>query len=158
MWSWVSAFSNRFFKPLFQTAFSNRFSNRFFKPLFQTTNVSPNSRRGRTVYSHNWAMEQRATQRNYLNAIMSRFDETQLIYYAIKTRYTVNNCMRDRNRYSLSMYCHASSEMSDAAVAVRPNCCSAQHSKVTHSLHKHLAWPLQFCFLRLCSICIRKGK
>jgi len=37
---------------------------------------------------------------------------------------------------------------SDAAVAVRPNCSSAQHSKVTHSLLKHLAWPLQFCFLR----------
>ena len=27
------------------------------------------------------AMELRAAQRNYLNAIMSRFDETQLIYY-----------------------------------------------------------------------------
>ena len=45
-----------------------------------------------------------------------------------------------------SVYCRASSEMSDRAVAVHPN---TQHSKVTHSLHKHLAWPLQFCFLRL---------
>ena len=43
-----------------------------------------------------------------------------------------------------SMYCCASSEMNDAAVAIRPNCSSAHHSKVTHSLHKHLAWPLQF--------------
>ena len=41
--------------------------------------------------------------------------------------------------YSLSVYCRASSEMSDAAVAVRPNCSSAQHSKVIHSLHKHLS-------------------
>ena len=49
-----------------------------------------------------------------------------------------------------SVYCRASSDMSDAAVAVHPNCSSAQHSKVTHSLHKHLAWPLQFCFVRLC--------
>ena len=51
-----------------------------------------------------------------------------------------------------SVYCRASSEMSDAAVAVHPNCSSTQHSKVTHSLHKHLAWPLQFCFLRRCII------
>ena len=66
---------------------------------------------------------------------------------------SVCNRVRDRDWYSLSMYCYrASSEMSDAAVAVRPNCSSAQHSKVTHSLHKHLAWPLQFCFLRLCTI------
>ena len=28
-------------------------------------------------------------------------------------------------------------------------CISAQHSKATHSLHRHLAWPLQFCFLHL---------
>ena len=49
-----------------------------------------------------------------------------------------------------SVYCCASSEMSDAAVAVRPNCTSVQHSKVIHPLHKHLAWPLQFCFLRRC--------
>ena len=47
------------------------------------------------------------------------------------------------------VYCRASSEMSDAEVAVCPNCLSAQPSKVTHLLHKHLAWPLQFCFLRL---------
>ena len=49
-----------------------------------------------------------------------------------------------------SVYCRASSEMSDAVVAVCPNCSSAQHSKVTYSLHKHLAWPLQCCFLRIC--------
>ena len=47
------------------------------------------------------------------------------------------------------VYCRASSEMSDAEVAICPNCLSAQPSKVTHLLHKHLAWPLQFCFLRL---------
>ena len=35
------------------------------------------------------AMEMRAGQCNYLNAITSRFNEMQLIYYAIKTRYTV---------------------------------------------------------------------
>ena len=40
-----------------------------------------------------------------------------------------------------SMYCRASGEMSDAAVGVHPDCCA-------YSLHKHLAWPLQFCFLR----------
>ena len=34
-------------------------------------------------------MELRAGQRNYLNAITSGFDETQLIYYAIKTQCTV---------------------------------------------------------------------
>ena len=34
-------------------------------------------------------MELRAGQRNYLNAITSGFDETQLIYYEIKTWYTV---------------------------------------------------------------------
>ena len=34
-------------------------------------------------------MELRAGQRNYLNAIMSGFDKTQLIYYEIKTQYTV---------------------------------------------------------------------
>jgi len=49
---------------------------------------------------------------------------------------------RDHNRYFLSVYCRASSEMSDTVVAVRLNCSSAQHSKVTHSLHKHLAWTL----------------
>ena len=49
------------------------------------------------------------------------------------------------------MYCHASGEMSDAAVAIHPNCLSAQHSGVTHSLYNHLAWPLQFCFLLLCT-------
>ena len=38
------------------------------------------------------AMELRAGQHNYLNAITSRFDETHLIYYAIKTRYTVFAC------------------------------------------------------------------
>ena len=47
------------------------------------------------------------------------------------------------------VYCRASSEMCDAAVAVLPNCSSTQHSKITHSLHKHLTWPLQFCFLCL---------
>ena len=52
--------------------------------------------------------------------------------------------------YSLSVYCRASRELSDAMVAVRPNCSSTQHSTVIHSIHKHLAWPLQFCFLRLC--------
>ena len=35
------------------------------------------------------AMELRASQRNYLNAITSGFDEMQLIYYEIKTQYTV---------------------------------------------------------------------
>ena len=35
--------------------------------------------------------------------------------------------------------------MSDTAVAVLPNYSTA----FTHSLHKHLPWPLQFCFLRL---------
>ena len=45
----------------------------------------------------------------------------------------------------VSVYCCASSEMSDAAIAVHPNCSSAQHSKVTHSLHKNLAWPLFLC-------------
>ena len=39
------------------------------------------------------AMEPRAGQRNYLNAIMSRFDEMQLIYYTIKTKYTVMHCI-----------------------------------------------------------------
>ena len=36
-----------------------------------------------------------------------------------------------------------------AMQAVRPNCTNAQHSKVTHLLHEHLAWPIQFWFLRL---------
>ena len=44
------------------------------------------------------AMELRAGQRNYLNAIMSRFDATQLIYYAIKTRYTVCKLYRSSFR------------------------------------------------------------
>ena len=35
--------------------------------------------------------------------------------------------------------------MSDAAVGVHPDCCA-------YSRHKHLAWPLQFCFLRLCTV------
>ena len=46
-----------------------------------------------------------------------------------------------------SVYCRGSGELSDTAVAVRSDCPSAQHSQVTCSLHKHLAWPLQFCFL-----------
>ena len=45
------------------------------------------------------------------------------------------------------VYCRASGEMSNAEVAIRPNCLCAQHSKVTHLLHKHLAWPLQFILL-----------
>ena len=53
-----------------------------------------------------------------------------------------NAIARDRNRYSLSVYCCASSEMSDTVAAIRPNCSSAQHSKVTHSLHKHLTTPI----------------
>ena len=32
---------------------------------------------------------QALVKHNYLNAIMSRLEETQLVYYAIKTRYMV---------------------------------------------------------------------
>ena len=44
-----------------------------------------------------------------------------------------------------STYYCASGKMSDTAVGIRSDCWA-------YSLHKHLAWPLQFCFLRLCSV------
>lgn len=53
---------------------------------------------------------------------------------------------RDRDRLDFleaCMYCRASAETSDAAVGVCPDCCG-------YSLHRHLAWPLQFCFQHQC--------
>ena len=82
-------------------------------------------------------------------SLWSRTETPPVGYEFVTLTTSVCNRTHNRDQYS-SMYCRASSEMSDAAVAVRPNCSSAQHSTVTHSLHKHLAWPLQFCFLHFC--------
>ena len=67
-------------------------------------------------------------------------------YFEVVTP-TTNACNLVRLRsHSLrspwSMYCCASGEMSSAVVAIRPDCPSAHHSKVTHSLHNHLITPI----------------